>query len=140
MSDASADRGSTPRVSSSSLVYPDVYLPEDLARTVAERAEAAHITPSELLASLIERFVLAHAGESREPAGAGAAADPPEPEDDWDAPGMVRRIVPLPEELARAVAQLASAWHRPPNALICDAVRAVFAGDDSDSDSRQPDR
>jgi hypothetical protein len=126
MSDASPD---TPRGPASALVYPDVYLPEDLARIVAERAEAAHITPSALLASLIERFVLEHAGESREPAVASASAAPPE--DAWDAPGMVRRIVPLPAELAQAVARLAEAWQRPVNELICDAVQAAFGESDS---------
>lgn len=129
MSDASPG---TPRVPASALVYPDVYLPEDLARTVAERAAAAHVSPSELLASLIERFVREHAGESREPAGASASAGAPE--DTWDAPGMVRRIVPLPEEVAQAVARLAAAWHRPVNELICDVVQAAFGA----SDGEQP--
>ncbi len=129
MSDASP---STPRVPASALVYPDVYLPEDLARAVAERAEAARVTPSELLASLLERFVLEHAGESREPAVASAGAEAPE--DAWDAPGMVRRIVPLPEEVAQAVGRLAAAWQRPVNDLICDVVQAAFGA----SDGEQP--
>ncbi len=127
MSDASPG---TPRVPASPLVYPDVYLPEDLARSVAERAEAAHATPSELLASLIERFVIEHAGEPREPDAASAGAEAPE--DAWDAPGMVRRIVPLPEEVAQAVARLAAAWRRPVNELICDMVQAAFSESDGE--------
>src|SRR5260221_1746436 len=129
MSDASP---STPRVPASALVYPDVYLPEDLARAVAERAEAARVTPSELLASLIERFVHEHADESREPAV--ASADTEAPEGTWDAPDMVRRIVPLPEAVAQAVARLAAAWQRPVNDLICDVVQAAFGA----SDGEQP--
>jgi hypothetical protein len=122
------------RVPASAMVYPDVYLPEDLARTVAERAEAAHITPGELLASLIERFVREHAGESRErPVAPIGAATPEDTREVWDAPGMVRRIVPLPEEVA--VARLSSAWQRPINGLICDAVQAALAA----SDSERPD-
>jgi hypothetical protein len=112
------------------LVYPDVYLPEDVARTAAERAEAVNVSPSELLASLIERFVREHAEESREPtvasAVAGAPADPRDAHDAWDAPGMVRRIVPLPEDVARAMARLAAAWQRPVNDLICEAVQTAL--------------
>jgi hypothetical protein len=129
MSDAAPG---TPRVPASALVYPDVYLPENLARTVAERAEAAHVTASELLASLIERFVLERANESREPAVASAV--PEAPKDAWDSPGMVRRIVPLPEEVAQAVARLAVAWQRPVNDLICEVVQAAFGA----SDGEQP--
>jgi hypothetical protein len=131
MSDTSS---SAPRVPPSALVYPDVYLPEDLAQTAAARAEAAHVSPSELLASLIERFVREHAGEPQEPTGARAGAEPPGDAQDaweaWDTPGMVRRIVPLPEEVARAVAQLAATWQRPVNDLICDAVQAAFGAGD----------
>jgi hypothetical protein len=133
MSEASPD---PLRMPASAMVYPDVYLPEDLARTVAERAEAAHITPGELLASLIERFVREHAGESRErPVAPIGAATPEDTREVWDAPGMVRRIVPLPEEVAVAVARLSSAWQRPINGLICDAVQAALAA----SDSERPD-
>ena len=104
------------------MVYADIYLPEALARTVAERAEAARLTPNELLASLIERFVAEHTGEPPKPPVAGAGAE--SPQDIWDAPGMVRRIVPLSEDLAHAVARLAAAWQRPVNELIREAVQA----------------
>ena len=133
MSEASSD---PPRVPASAMVYPDVYLPEDLARAVAERAEVAQTTPGELLASLMERFVREHAGESWEQAVVPIGATTPEDSrDGWDAPGMVRRIVPLREEVAQAVARLASAWQRPINALICDMVQAALA----ERDSERPD-
>ena len=132
MSDASPG---TQRVPASAMVYADIYLPEALARTVAERAEAARITPNELLASLIEHFVAERAGEPPKPPIADADAE--SPEDIWDAPDMVRRIVPLPEDLAHAVARLAAAWQRPVNALIREELQAALGDNGNGSDSEQ---
>jgi hypothetical protein len=107
-----------------SMVYPDVYLPEALARAVAERAMAAQVSPSALLASLLERYVREHASEMQ--ASDLTDAEAGGPEDDWDAPGMVRRIVPLSEQLAQAVTQLALRRRRSVNALIGDIVQAAM--------------
>lgn len=113
-------RGAPP----SSMVYPDVYLPEEVARSLAERAMATHTSPNALLAALIERFVQEHASEAQ--ALELTDAETGLPEDDWDAPGMVRRIVPLSEQLAQAVARLALAHQRSVNALIRDIVQAAL--------------
>ena len=121
-----------------SMVYPDVYLPQDVARAVAEQAMEAQLPSGALLASLIERFVHEHASELQ--ASDVAGAETAVPENDWDAPGMVRRIVPLSEQVVQAVTRLALVRHRSVNALIRDIVQAAVnkRGDAPPASKRAP--
>lgn len=107
----------------SQLIYPDIFLPEQLAQAIAERAHEAGSTTNDLIVRSIERFIDEHADQAD--SLAPLARDH---QVNLDAPDVVRRIVPLPEELAHTLTQLADIANVPANGLIVAALHAAIHG------------